>query len=250
MNRAFTRLKVTALFLALVAVGFSSCRRDVMEKIAPAGGSTQKLTNVSASIKQYYLYLPKDYYTSNKSYPVIVFLHGGTQIGASDAAVLAQVGVPQYAVAHNADFPYIVIAPLLTNEVEAWNIGDLERMMNEITSLYRIDQTRQSVTGFSLGGTATWLWASSYPGRFSAMSPIACSADQNVCNVKNIALWAFHNRYDQIYTLPPMEQAIKELKACGGNAKLTIYDDGGHEGWTKAYNDASLYAWFQAQQRK
>lgn len=248
MNIFHTRTKRIVFFLLILATGFSSCRKKTLEKLAPAGGSSQDLVYATASIKKYYLYLPKDYYDTKKSYPVIVFLHGGTQIGASDPAVLTQVGVTQHAV-QSGDFPFIVIAPLLVSGSTDWDVADLERVMNEVTQSYRIDPKQEIVSGFSLGGTAAWVWASTYQSRFAAINPIACTADQNVCNVKNIPLWEFHNRYDMIYTLAPMEQSIAELKACGGNVKFTIYDDGGHEGWTKAYNDPALYTWFSAQRK-
>lgn len=226
-----------------------SCKKAALEKVFPAGGSAQKLNSgASASIKQYYLYLPKDYYTSNKTYPVIFFFHGGAQIGNPDPNVLTEVGVPLHALT-TGDFPFIVIAPLLTSDVNNWVISDMDKMYNEVLGLYRMDLSRINVSGFSLGGSAAWIWASSNPNRFASINPIGCYADDNVCNVKNTPVWDFHNRYDMVFHLEIIQKSIDDLKACGGNVKFTIYDDGGHEGWTKAYKDPALYDWIAAQKR-
>ena len=194
------------------------------------------------------MYLPKDYYSSNKQYPVIVFLHGNSQKGNPDPDVLTQIGVPEYALT-NGDFPFIVIAPLLTDEVSNWNVNDLNNMLNEASSKFRLDPNRINLSGFSIGGTAAWTWAATNPNRFSSLTAIGCYADENACNVKSIPVWEFHNRYDTIYQLAVIQKSIDDFTACGGKAKFTIYDDGGHEGWTKAYNDPNLYAWLVAQSK-
>lgn len=231
------------IFLPLM---ISSCQKSALERVFPAGGSAQDLTTPLTSIKKFYLYLPKDYYSSNKQYPVIIFLHGNSQRGNPDPNVLTQLGVPGYAL-NNGDFPFIVIAPLLTEEVNGWDVTDLNRMFNEATTKFRMDLKRINVTGFSIGGSSAWIWASSNPGRFASLSAIGCYADENVCNLKSVPVWEFHNRYDTIYQLSVIQKSINDLIACGGSVKFTIYDDGGHEGWTKAYSDPALYTWMAAQ---
>jgi predicted peptidase len=39
------------------------------------------------------------------------------------------------------------------------------------------------------------------------------------------------------------------VKTAGGDAKLTVYPDAGHNVWDRAYEDPELYAWLFAQSR-
>jgi hypothetical protein len=42
----------------------------------------------------------------------------------------------------------------------------------------------------------------------------------------------------------------RSLKACGGDARLTVYPDAGHDSWTAAYADPELFTWLLQQRRK
>jgi len=43
---------------------------------------------------------------------------------------------------------------------------------------------------------------------------------------------------------------IEAIKACGGDARLTVYPDTGHDSWTAAYADPELYDWLLRQRRR
>ena len=42
---------------------------------------------------------------------------------------------------------------------------------------------------------------------------------------------------------------IDELKKKGGNPKLTIYPEAGHDSWTETYDNPELYTWLLEQKR-
>jgi hypothetical protein len=42
---------------------------------------------------------------------------------------------------------------------------------------------------------------------------------------------------------------VKRINAAGGNAKLSLPSGMGHDVWTVAYDDPSLYTWMQSQRR-
>lgn len=50
--------------------------------------------------------------------------------------------------------------------------------------------------------------------------------------------------------VPESKKAVKALKAIGGDARLTIYADAGHDCWTKAYDDPEFYQWFLEDRRE
>ncbi len=41
----------------------------------------------------------------------------------------------------------------------------------------------------------------------------------------------------------------RAIRACGGQLRLTIYPDLGHNSWDPAYEDPALYTWLLAQRR-
>src|SRR5207247_2400684 len=43
---------------------------------------------------------------------------------------------------------------------------------------------------------------------------------------------------------------LEASKACGGDARLTVYPDTGHDSWTAAYADPELFTWLLQQRRK
>ena len=45
------------------------------------------------------------------------------------------------------------------------------------------------------------------------------------------------------------ETMVEVLKQNGGNVKLTVYPEAGHDSWSEAYNDPQLYEWLLRQKR-
>ena len=39
------------------------------------------------------------------------------------------------------------------------------------------------------------------------------------------------------------------VNACGGDARLTIYEGVSHDSWVQAYNDPALYTWMLSKQK-
>ncbi len=62
--------------------------------------------------------------------------------------------------------------------------------------------------------------------------------------LKDVPVWAFHGAKDSVVPLQQSEEMVAAIKARGGNAKLTVYPDAGHNSWTEAYNNKELYDWF------
>ncbi len=248
---------VTIVICFLIING---CKKDenveAEVKLAPNGyngGSVAKPSAEAkiASISQYHLYLPDGYKENNNTYPVIIFLHGGGAKGDQIAQVTASGTLPGYAL-KNQDFPFIVISPQLASNYPEWDTSDLQKFYNDVINDYRIDKGRIYISGYSIGGIAAWRFASANPEYFAAAAPIGCYGDlSTVCKMKDVPVWAFHNRFDFSYTLSAAEQTITAYDACATEkAKFTVFDDTGHEGWTKAYNNPDLYIWLSSKRKK
>ncbi|MBL7186216.1 MAG: hypothetical protein ISS70_07800 [Phycisphaerae bacterium] len=46
---------------------------------------------------------------------------------------------------------------------------------------------------------------------------------------------------DPVVPLKESKEMVDAFKACGGDARLTIYPDAGHNAWTQTYNNKELH---------
>ena len=105
--------------------------------------------------------------------------------------------------------------------------------------------------GASMGGYGTWQLAMSLPELFAAIVPI-CGGGMywNASRLVNIPIWAFHGGKD---TTVFKEESIKMVDAvnkCGGNAKITIYPENGHDAWSDTYKNPEVFHWLLSNTNK
>jgi predicted peptidase len=188
---------------------------------------------------QYLLFLPEGYEEAERQWPLILFLHGMGQCG-SDLEKVKEHGIPKI-VEGRKDFDFVAVSPQCP-EGEFWSSDVLINLLDEITSRHAVDADRIYLTGLSLGGGATWHIASEYPERFAAIAPICgWGSPAKACNLKDVPVWAFHGAEDKVIPVKRSEEMVQALKECGGDAKLTVYPDAGHDSWTQTYDNQELY---------
>jgi len=188
-------------------------------------------------------YLPRGYvYEAN--WPLIIFLHGAGECG-NDLSLVKVHGPLK--VAQEMLLPFVIIAPQCP-EGQSWSAELLNAFLHTILNGYSIDPGRVYITGLSMGGTGTWELAKRCPEKISAIAPICGrGSEMNICNLKDVPVWAFHGAKDEIIPLHYSTNTVNKLKKCGGNAKLTIYPDVAHDSWTETYENPQLYDWFLEQ---
>lgn len=206
----------------------------------------------------YLLYLPPGYAAdSTQRWPLILYLHGlgdrGDNIEMVRPYGLAKV--VEQKIRQGEAFPFIVVSPQ-NPPTTFWgqHVDALHALLEEISATYAVDRTRQYVTGISDGGFATWGLAITYPDQFAALAPVASgsySADINrqVCALKDAPVWAFHGEKDSLIPVEPAQRLIDTLKACGGNARLTVFSGLDHVVWDETYTNPELYTWLLAHRR-
>lgn len=193
------------------------------------------------------LFLPRGYLTdANARYPLLIFLHGSGERG-DDVAKVKVHGPPKIADRDPA-FPFLTVSPLLGTDQD-WDIEKLDRLVDHISSTYRIDPSRVYLTGLSRGGHASWRWVIAEPKRFAAVAPVAGRGDADgACRLMDLPVWAFHGDRDDVVLPEGSFNMARAIRACGGRkARLTIYPDLGHNAWDPAYDDPALYAWLLEQ---
>lgn len=182
------------------------------------------------------------------TWPLLIFLHGSGERG-DDIAKVKVHGPPKHA-DRDADFPFILISPLLPAE-EDWDIAKLDAIMDHALATLPVDPGRVYLTGLSRGGHATWRWGAAEPERFAALAPVAGRGDPDTgCALKDMPVWAFHGDRDDVVTPEGSFAIARAIRACGGRvSRLTIYPDLGHNSWDPAYADPELYLWLLSRRR-
>jgi predicted peptidase len=254
----YLKMKTAYLFCAVLVVlsliGFSQTENSVMASDSAQPGSQQshefeKKISKTVSCK-YLLFLPKDYGKKDKSWPLMLFLHGAGERG-SNLDLVKKHGLSKI-VKKRKDFPFIVVSPQCPKNV-CWNdkVDVLINLLDDIVARHKVDKERIYLTGLSIGGYGTWALASKYPDRFAAAAPI-CGGGTRIMafGLKDVPIWAFHGAKDRVVPLRESEDMVEAIKASGGNAKLTIYPEAGHDSWTETYNNQKLYDWFLKHKRR
>jgi enterochelin esterase-like enzyme len=135
--------------------------------------------------RKFAVYLPPDYETSSRSYPVLYLLHGYTD----DQTGWVQFGEVQHiadkAINEGTATPMIIIMPDAdtglpgyTNAISGnWNYEDFffEELMPHVEGRFRIKKKKQfrAVAGLSMGGGGSFLYALHRPDLFSSAAPLS-----------------------------------------------------------------------------
>jgi S-formylglutathione hydrolase FrmB len=182
-------------FLPLILVlSFSSA------VIAQTGKVSDNLTMQSKILKmdrKYAIYLPPDYETSQRSYPVLYLLHGygddhtgwvqfGEVLTIADAAIMSGKATAMIIVMPDANTG----TPGYVNDAKGdWRYEDFffQEFMPYIEKTYRIkpDKHYRAVAGLSMGGGGTFIYALHHPELFSSACPLSAATDIQIIDSLN-----------------------------------------------------------------
>ena len=176
----------------------------------------------------YLLYLPKEYAASAEAFPLVIYLHGGSQKG-NDLEKLKAYGPPKE-VADGRNFPFVIASPQCP-EGKYWSTDNwFEPLYAELTQKYRIDKKRIYLTGISMGGYGTWQTAVAYPDHFAAILPLCggCDDSTQICSLRKVPVWTLHGTADDVIPIHVTERLVSRLQECGGNVRFTRLEGEGH----------------------
>ena len=195
----------------------------------------------------YALHIPAN--TKEKK-PLIIFLHGSGERG-NDIEKVKVHGPFKYLKSHELDS--YILAPQCP-ENEYWNEEVLYRLILKIQKENNIDANRIYLTGLSMGAWGAWNLAFAHPEIFAALVPIAGFVDRvpmiEDCKIKAIPTRIFHGLLDNVVNVEYSIEIYKKLKSCGADVQLTIFDDAGHDSWSKVYDNQEIYDWMFKQLKK
>ena len=177
----------------------------------------------------------------------MVFLHGAGERG-SNVQLVRKNGLTQTLEQRGA-VPYVMIAPQCPANT-GWNVGTLDKLLDQVLADYRVDKKRVVLTGLSLGGFGTWSWSGEHPERFAGLVPICGGGKSDkAAALKGMPIWAFHGDADSVVKFATGQAIVDAAKAAGADIKFTVYPGVGHNSWGKAYAEPELEAWILARKK-
>jgi len=202
-----------------------------------------------------------------RTYPLVVFLHGAGERGTDNEKQLAH-GVGQFATEENRQkYPCFLVAPQCPPgqrwvEVD-WSADShtqpdepsgaarlvmvlIDRMIESLP----VDPDRVYITGLSMGGFGVWDLMARRPNLFAAAA-VVCggAAESTAATIKHVPVWVFHGALDPAVKPARSRNMVTALERAGGRPRYTEYPDVGHHSWGRAYNDPELYEWLFGQRR-
>ena len=176
MKRISKRTSFVLLFISFSYCSFTQATGKVIEQ------QVMKSSILAKNVR-YTIYLPPDYSTSERSYPVVYLLHGFTD----DNTGWLQFGeINRYADKAIADgtIPPMIIA--MPNGDSSWYINSydgkekyedffIKEFMPAIEKMYRIkaEKRYRGISGLSMGGYGAMIYALKYPELFAAAAPLS-----------------------------------------------------------------------------
>jgi enterochelin esterase-like enzyme len=152
--------------------------------------------------RKYAVYLPPDYETSNRSYPVLYLLHGAGDDQTGWVQFGEVLNIADKAINSGAATPMVIIMPDANtgrrgyvNDIKGeWLYEDFffQEFMPFVEKTYRIkaDKRYRAVAGLSMGGEGTFVYALHHPELFAAACPLsAATGPRSVEELKNYRLW-------------------------------------------------------------
>ncbi len=139
------------------------------------------------SERKYAVYLPPDYEASERSYPVLYLLHGS----GDDQTGWVQFGevlhISDKAIREGKSTPMIIVMPDANtgrrgyfNDISnTWRYEDFffDELMPHVEKEFRIkaEKRYRAVSGLSMGGGGTYMYALHRPDLFSSAAPLSAS---------------------------------------------------------------------------
>jgi predicted peptidase len=237
---------VAALMLAAVAPAADT----------KAGFVTKTHKNADGTTSEYVVFVPHTY-DGTKEFPVILFLHGAGETKGGQKMPVEQ-GIGPHIKRNEKAFPAFVVIP--QSEKRTWQADsdDGKRAMAVLDATmkeYKIDATRQYLTGLSMGGYGTWSHAAAYADRWACFAPVcggvrtAADVTATAEKVKDIPCWCWHGDQDTAVKVEKSRELIEAMKKAGAKPRYTELAYVGHNSWDAAYATPELTEWMMKQKK-
>lgn len=144
-------------------------------------------SSILHSDRKYAVYLPPDYETSQRSYPVLYLLHGAGDDQTGWVQFGEVLSIADKAIREGTATPMIIVMPDANtgrrgyfNDIKGdWRYEDFffQEFMPYIEKTYRIrgEKRYRAIAGLSMGGGGTFIYALHHPELFSSACPLSAA---------------------------------------------------------------------------
>lgn len=200
--------------------------------------------------RKYAIYLPPDYETSQRSYPILYLLHGAGDDQTGWVQFGEVLNIADEAIKSGAATPMVIVMPDANsgkrgyyNDVKnEWRYEDFffQEFMPFIEKTYRIkaDKRYRAVSGLSMGGGGTFIYALHHPELFSSACPLSAATGpkgpeelktykplQGLEGVSDADKEAYLKSYSVLYLIENMpddqKKAVRWYIDCGDDDRLS-----------------------------
>jgi predicted peptidase len=226
-----------------------------------------KLKEKTTALNHKYLFSIAETASIKEKIPLVIFLHGGGGGGEGDDILKFKKFGPAQAF-KKIEEPIALLIPQALKRSKnggraTWQSKDLNFLLEHILdTVEHIDTNRIYLTGTSMGGYGTWMWAAANPEYFAAIIPvcgglgekgpkdITKNLDQWKNQLVNVPIWAFHGEKDNIVPADRTIDMITSVQEKGSDvAKMTIFPNKGHNITGSVYHTKGLLDWMLSQSK-
>lgn len=244
---------------------------------------------VSAN-RSYQLLMPKGYDAAataakddvSRLFPLVVYMHGGGSKG-SDGVKPVREELPRLLATEELRerFPCFVLVPQCRDGDDVagtrpnnwvkwdhqretpdhWRLTDDEpsdqlrgamAALEDVLARFPVDRARVYLSGVSMGGSATWNWASHDPARFAALLPVCGLSDaRRAAAIAKLPVWTFHGDADASVPVQRTRDMVAALREKGSEVRYTEIAGGGHGIAKRVFveDDFAALQWLFGQRR-
>jgi len=264
-----SRVAVTLLAAAL-CLAASSANAET--------GFLDRAVTIGTTPHRYQVYVPADF-SAAKTWPVIVYLHGGGAQGL-DALLPTVGGLANDIRAHREAFPTVALFPQASPNA-TWSQPDMQelvlRELDQTMAEFHGDPARIYLAGYSMGGVGAYRMAYRWPQKFAALVVVAgrvepstaggqrvSDADRRLYSyltdkdpfaalakqIKSIPTWLFHGDADESVPVEQSRHMAAALQKVATFARYTEdYQGRHHEAPNRAFADMDMLTWLWQQHR-
>ena len=221
----------------------------------------------------YRILIPKNY-NSQKSYPLLIFLHGAGERGSDNKSQLVHGSFLFKSEDFRNNYPAIVVFPQCPEKSSWANVKRnydmlngkkfdffkeisenkqlimVEELLDLIEKKYSIDPTRRYVGGLSMGGMGTFELVARNPDYFAAAFPICGGGNPDWSDLlKTTPFWIFHGEDDGVVSVDFSRKMYEALGKEKASVRLTIYPEVNHNSWDNAFAEPDLMNWLFSNKR-
>tara|TARA_R110002050_G_scaffold300830_1_gene473849 strand:+ start:19769 stop:20560 length:792 start_codon:yes stop_codon:yes gene_type:complete len=253
-------MKLKALILILFVCASSGI-------YAQAEAFSKELYIKNNDTLQYRLLLPK-YFSKEKKYPIVLFLHGAGERGSDNQKQLTHGSKLFLNETVRDSFPAIVVFPQCPKE-DYWANVDVDRssyplsitfssekapttslnlvmdLIDEMAQRSYVKTSQIYVGGLSMGGMGTFEILYRKPNLFAAAIAICGGGNPDTATVfaKKVPMSIFHGAKDDVVEPKFSIDMVSAILDAGGKPNFKLYAKDNHNSWDSTFAEPELLPW-------